>query len=425
MCDTLLPQTIPCSDHGLCILNTCICNDGWTSSGDFAPIGGDCAILKSAILALAGLGVASNIVIILAYGRYLFLRISTLLSMYGSADITVPNIAFAINLFFSSIFGFLYDVLKLVNLDSYTIGQSYPSTIFLALCYGFFFQGLLLYLNVCLNFLSGFQRMMLLETRKLFQKNLATTTIRLRIMYVLNVILSILLFCTIFVPNEKQYIIGMTYYIGAGVFLCLYITSYSPMVFLVVSELGRTALAAPSPYEVANENDQVKQLYFILKYGSNFVSIVISLLVVTLLFTGSWQYLLLKVTYINTLFTFILASFVMLPLLFSVSNYSVKTKIRVVSRVLSLRASKNNLRNRDVLLPLSTSVRSGKVVPISEGNNIADQQNISLKESRGPPKISIYAHDDDQNLSFYLRGGTAEDLETSMNLPSQQATSNE
>lgn len=369
MCDSLPPQSIACSSHGQCMIDSCICNDGWSSYGDFSPFGNDCSINILSVTILSSISIALGFLIACLYSRYIFFKVTSLLSMYGTADISTPNISFALSLLFSTICGIIYCAFKVVDV-SYTVGDSYISTIFLALFYGSFLNGLLLYLYVCLSFLGGFQRMMPAETRKNFQRNVSFTNKKIKVLLYFNVFMTLLYFITVFVPAENQYIVGLVYYILTGIFFMFYISLYNPLVKVVTEELGKavmgkrpstppqgqlslkkvhdSSILSSKNEEVANNIDsheaagrelQLKKIYQALVFGRISVNISMIIFATFFILIGSWKYLLMKVTYINIIFTFLFPILISIPLLLSVSKESPKIVGNFTTRIIRILSS--------------------------------------------------------------------------------------
>lgn len=40
VCEALWPDSTPC-DHGICVVGSCVCEEGWLSTGDFNPVAGE------------------------------------------------------------------------------------------------------------------------------------------------------------------------------------------------------------------------------------------------------------------------------------------------------------------------------------------------------------------------------------------------
>ena len=119
-----------CSNNGHLVNGSCICNQGWTSIGDFNPTKGlDCGIDEASVQILASISLALGLIAMIIFFRYLLVR----LIINPKFDI---NMKFVLTYTIQTVTCNIYDIAVIINPEDSVFGQSVYITVLMGIAYG-------------------------------------------------------------------------------------------------------------------------------------------------------------------------------------------------------------------------------------------------------------------------------------------------
>lgn len=161
-CSILYPQTIPCSGHGNCniLSSMCVCEDGWSSFGDFAVDKGvDCDQNINVIQILNCITIAIVVIFVVFIIRVLYLRILI------KPSIKDPPVLCSIMFLLTGLMELSYDIMKIVNPTDNIIGKSPAVSFFAGSKFLFFTYGFIIFIVILGNFFKGYAKSMSAEVK--------------------------------------------------------------------------------------------------------------------------------------------------------------------------------------------------------------------------------------------------------------------
>lgn len=308
---------------GKCIDNICICSQGWNSIGDFVLVKGiNCDINEDIIKYLSIASLALSILSIAIYIRYLYTRLSM------KFEINSPKIVFPFCFLIHSVLDLVYVIAKIVNQNDFIVGKSIWLTLDFSACWFAAEIGMLFYLKLCINFLLGFKKMMSLDAQKRMTNTVDKIEFRLQYVFIISFLISFIPVLGFGAENSKYSIVGRIFWLCHALFFLSFLFMYTPLVNLVVQELNGSISQKSSINRQDNiiDDNRIRQVCRLLYYAKVGISIVLLTFFIFLSLIGSINFLLRKSVYIQVIITIAFHG-VSLPMLATVSNFAIKSKV--------------------------------------------------------------------------------------------------
>ena len=223
-----------CSGNGHldAVTGLCVCNEGWTSTGDFQPVPGlDCGINIDSITALASVSLALGMIAMPIFIVFLYK------SFKGSWSLDLKQ-RFAIAYLLESIMSNIFDIAKLINPEDAKCGSTIYLTILMAIAFATGYGGCVVFFEAVLKLLRGIAKVTSLEAQGRMQQSVGLFVSRTRYLYLICAITAIFSLSSLVVPADKCHIVARAMFTLWNVFHATFAYAFNPPMTLIRKELG-------------------------------------------------------------------------------------------------------------------------------------------------------------------------------------------
>lgn len=168
-----------CSNHGACdeSIGKCICENGWTSIGDFATQPGiHCSINLITVRVLWIIAVVTLLPLFYSSLKFLISKYNNKNNNLGKkknknkksghAFLSSPPVFSVTCLFLASICGIVMCILKIIDQESYSMGLHPITTLAMSMSIIFYVAGMSTYVTILINFILGYAKVMSPKSRE-------------------------------------------------------------------------------------------------------------------------------------------------------------------------------------------------------------------------------------------------------------------
>ena len=211
---------------------TCVCNEGWTSFGDFQPVHGhDCGINIESVLALAIVSLILGIIAMVVFCVFLYqnLRKSWALDL---------KMRFAITYLVQTVACNVYDIAQIVDPDNALYGGTIYITILMALAYATAYGGCVVFFEAVLKLLRGIGKVTNADAQGRMRQSVGLFVSRTRYLYALCGVTGLVSLVSLVVPPEKCHIVARTVFSLWNVFHIAFAYAFNPPMTLIRKEIG-------------------------------------------------------------------------------------------------------------------------------------------------------------------------------------------
>jgi len=223
-----------CSGNGHLdtVTGLCVCNEGWTSIGDFQPVPGlDCGINIDSVTALASVSLALGMIAMPIFIMFLYK------SFKGSWSLDLKQ-RFAIAYLLQTIMCNIYDIAQLISPEDALCGSTIYLTILMAIAFATGYGGCVVFFEAVLKLLRGIAKVTSLDAQDRMQQSVGLFVARTRYLYLICAITAIVSLVTLVVPPNKCHIVARAMFTCWNVFHAAFAYAFNPPMTLIRKELG-------------------------------------------------------------------------------------------------------------------------------------------------------------------------------------------
>lgn len=344
-CPAFYPQQV-CSGHGFCqnITGLCVCDDGWSSIGDYSTRAGQsCSINITAIKALWIIEEIASIGLLIVTSKYLF-KYYSMKSDIGkkSFNIKDPLVVFPLCFWLESIMGIILGIIKASDPEYFAIALNPLSSVLFGLFYITGVHGCCAYMYVLIKFIAGYARMMSSEAREYISNESKILKKWSVIVAILIVPVCIIPLISIAVPGHDREAVAanLVSFAFIATFLIGVCVRY---LSIIISELEKhLSESEPSPRKVSKYAD----VLYVVKLKLSKVKRVMSILgpssIVTFGTLAAWELLSRNTSYLWPL-QLAATDAQFIPIILSLMSKSEEDKDTNITPTTGSKGSKNNL----------------------------------------------------------------------------------
>lgn len=210
----------------------CVCNEGWTSTGDFQPVRGlDCGINIDSITALASVSLILGIIAMVVFIIFLYN------SFKGTWNLDLKQ-RFAVTYLLQTIMCNIYDIAQLINPEDAMYGSTIYLTIIMAIAYATAYGGCVVFFEAVLKLLRGIGKATSPDAQGRMKQSVGLFVARTRYLYSICAITAIVSLVSLVVPADKCHIVARTTFSLWNVFHVAFAYAFNPPMTLIRKELG-------------------------------------------------------------------------------------------------------------------------------------------------------------------------------------------
>lgn len=229
---TLVPD---CSGNGNVDPATglCVCNEGWSSIGDFSPVPGlDCPVNLKAIKALAWISLVLGVGSQAVFMHYLATERGWL------KKLEIKH-RFAITYLLQTVTCNIYDIGVLASRDTAIYGDSIYATVVCTIAYATAYGGCIVFFEAVLMLLQQWTRVLSIESQQKYKTSLSLFTSRTPFLYFFCASSSLVGFAAMFVDRAFCHILARWMYGCWIAYHVIFAIAFNPPASVIRSELVR------------------------------------------------------------------------------------------------------------------------------------------------------------------------------------------